>query len=121
MVNQKSQLLRQTQIGIPEKWQEKYLIKRIDEENIEITLSERNAILQALNNGQRFIQVGKYTLMLNSIKSIDPKWGEDNIPPKPIPNIMTRYSGKNENGSVQAYDEVINKKEIDEWEKYFNK
>jgi len=43
----------------------------------------RDEILKALNDGARFIQIGKYTLMLNSIKSIDPLWGEENIPPRP--------------------------------------
>jgi len=120
MENQKSQLSRQTQIGIPERWQEKYLIKRIGEEDIEITLEERNAILQVLNEGQKFIQVGKYTLMLNGLKSIDPKWGANNIPDKPIPRTITTYTeSKDPRYSALATDVVTNQEEIDEWNKYF--
>ena len=43
---------------LPEEWQEKFLIKRIDEENIEITLAQRNEILESLSKGDRFIQIG---------------------------------------------------------------
>ena len=66
-------------------WEERFIIKRIDEKDIEITIQERNGILASLSAGDRFVQIGKYTLMLNGIKSIDPKYGNDNIPPKPKP------------------------------------
>lgn len=120
MVDQKLQSSVPTQTGkIPDKWQEKYLIKRIDEDDIEISVQERNGILQALNSGQRFIQIKKYTLMLNGIKSIDPKWGEKNIPSKPekpYPKIKTIYE-KLQNGNHKQIDMVINKDEINRWEK----
>lgn len=83
MEEQTLQSLDQTQTGIPKEWEERFLIKRIDEDNIEISLLERDEILKALNRGDRFIQVGKYTLMINAIKSIDPKNGSNNIPPRP--------------------------------------
>ena len=54
--------------------EETLLIKRFDEKNIQITIKQRNLILEALNRGDRFIQVGKYTLMINAIKSIDPEF-----------------------------------------------
>lgn len=50
----------------------KFLIKRIDAEDIEIDNAERMIVLKALNAGVRFVQVRDYTLMLNAIKSIDP-------------------------------------------------
>lgn len=91
MINQKSDLLIQNkeeekelikwEKRLHDKWDEKFFIKRIGEENIEITLSQRNEILKALNDGARFIQIGKYTLMMNSIKSIDPRYEPANIPP----------------------------------------
>ena len=85
MDNQKLQLSNQTQYGIaiPEEWKEHFLIKRFNEENIPITLEARDKILNAINEGQKYIQIGKYTLMLNSIKSIDPVYEPDNIPPCP--------------------------------------
>lgn len=78
----------QGQVNIPEKWQEQFLLKRIGEEDIELTLKERNAVIEALGSGSRFVQIRKHTLMINSIKSIDPMWGEDNIPPRPKPKDL---------------------------------
>lgn len=100
---------------IPEKWQERFLIKRIDEQDIEISLPEQQAILRALNAGQRYVQVGKYTLMLNGIKSIDPKWGEQNIPPRP--KVRKEF---NETG-IGYMEKVTNQDELDEWDRLFGK
>lgn len=115
MENQKLQSSPQIQLGkkVPEKWQERFLIKRIDEEDIEITLIQRDAILRALNEGQRFIQIGKYTLMLNGIKSIDPKWGGKNIPPCPSEEIeIEEIDGK-------YFQSVKNREEIKLWHELF--
>jgi hypothetical protein len=98
------------------KWQERFIIKRIGEDDIEITLEQRNEILKALNNGGRFIQVRKHTLMLNSIKSIDPKWGEDNIPPRPEEILKCDYNNITDN-TVKA--KLLNKEEIEEWDSIF--
>ena len=120
MENQKSLLLPPTQIGRrPSKWEERFLIKRIGEDDIEITLGERDAILKALDQGQKYIQVKKYTLMLNGIKSIDPKWGEKNIPPKPRPitERVEEYVGS----MAIIRERVENQREIEEWEALFGK
>lgn len=77
--------------SLPVKWQKRYLLKRIGEDDIEISLEARNEVLRALSSGVKFVQLGEYTLMLNSIKSIDPKWGDDNIPP--APQIRTERIG----------------------------
>lgn len=113
MVNQKLQSSDQTQLGIPEEWKEKFVIKRIEEKDIEITLEEQRAILVALNQGQKYIQLGKYTLMLNSIKSIDPVYEPDNIPPKP----KEKTDGKLVNNIWVEH--VTNQDEIDLWERLF--
>lgn len=113
MENQKSQLSPQTQLGnIPAKWKEKFVLKRIDEEDIVLSLEERNGILQSLNKGDRFVQIRKHTLMLNSIKSIDPYWGERNVPPRPLPSDH-RLEPVNRNPE--------NDIEGREWDKYFGK
>jgi len=109
MKNQKLKSSHQTQTGIPDKWKERFLIKRIDEDDIIITLEERDGILRALNEGDRFIQVTKYTLMLNSIKSIDPFWPPDNIPPRPKAVRSNPWDSQS----------VINKEEIILWESLF--
>lgn len=102
-------------LEIPSKWQERFLIKRIDAEDIEISLETRNAIVQRMQVGERFVQIGKITLMLNSIRSIEPKWGERNIPPKPKPRY--EYIIINQ----QAVSVMVNQEEINEWEKFFGK
>jgi hypothetical protein len=111
VINQKLSL---SQNNIPEKFREKYLIKRIGEDDIEITLEQRDNILKALNGGARFIQVGKYTLMLNSIKSIDPKWGGANIPPRPVK--LYDYSDPKDDVVGRK---ISNKDEIDLWDSLF--
>ena len=100
---------------IPPKWKKKYLLKRIDEEDIEIPKQTRDKILEALASGKRFVQVGEYTIMLNAIKSIDPYWPPYNIPPKPKGETDLRF----ENGGGSFEKVVINQKEIDLWEKIF--
>mgnify|MGYP001567345963 CR=1 FL=1 len=84
----------QTRNGVPEKWREHFYLKRIDEEDLVITLEERNGILLALERGDRFVQIRKYTIMLNAMKSIDPCWGEKNIPPRP----EIKWGGNDEEG-----------------------
>lgn len=116
MVDQKLELSHQTQIGkISAKWEERFLIKRIEEKDIEITLNERNEILKSLNAGDRFVQVKKYTLMLNGIKSIDPKWGEKNIPPRPF-ETLSYINDTSKNTSIAT---ITNQKELDEWDSLF--
>jgi hypothetical protein len=100
-------------LSIPSKWQERFLLKRIDEKDILITLEQRNMILNSLNNGARFIQIGKYTLMLNAIKSIDPFYGEDNIPPRPKELHEITSDG---DGFSKI---IVNQDELDLWDKLF--
>jgi len=99
---------------LPEKWKPKYIIKRIDEQPIEISLGARDAILAELKKDARFILVKDHVLMLNSIKSIDPLW-KNNIPPKPKPLFM--YNGAKVDYPMS--EEAENQVELDEWEKYF--
>jgi len=106
-------------LSIPAKWQERFLIKRIKEEDIEVSLEERNAILEELNGGRQFVQIGKYTLMLNSIKSIDPLWEPDNIPPCPKKHLVGSLDEKRE---VYVQEEEKTSKEDRElWFKLFGK
>lgn len=99
---------------IPPKWQERFLIKRIGEADIDISLEERNAILRALKSGTRYIQIGKYTIMINSIKSIDPKYGDKNIPPRPKLQVVFKYE------DTVARPVGSNVDEVDEYDAIFN-
>lgn len=99
--------------GIPSKWQPKYLLKRIGEEDITISQETRNNILDQLAKGGKFVQIGEYTIMLNAIKGIDPMWGSKNIPPRPkLLNEVQVSEGV-------AKLSVANHEEIKEWESYF--
>lgn len=104
---------------IPDKWKPKYLLKRINEEDIKISKVTRDEILKQLANGGRFVQIGEYTVMLNSIKSIDPLWGAKNIPPPPS---MTLTTGEEYDKETNTYKErfTINP-EWEEWQAIFGK
>ncbi|MEM7124995.1 MAG: hypothetical protein AAF702_01630 [Chloroflexota bacterium] len=98
---------------LPKKWQPKYKVKRIGEKDIVISWKTRDAVLKALVDGRKFVQVGHYTLMLNAIKSIDPFWGDTNIPPKP--DKKTYFSAETLSPQFTAFS----LQEREEWEKYF--
>lgn len=107
--------LKSSTLVIPPKWAPKYIIKRIGDEDIIIPQSTRDVIIQALQHDLKFVQVGEYTLMLNGIKSIDPFWGKDNIPPRPAEKISMKII----EGTQTFSQQVENKDEIAEWEKLF--
>jgi len=101
--------------GLPKKWRPKYLLKRIGEEDIVIPWETRNMIIRALADGKRFVQIGEFTIMLNSIKSVDPYWSEHNIPPKPKFPLDALFE------DTETNREKIQKAEAEnaEWEKFF--
>lgn len=101
---------------IPPKWQEKYILKRIDEEDMEISLDTRNAIIESMKKGSSFIQLGKSTIMVKTIRSIEPKWGEANIPPRPREQLEIVSTDEQ---TATARTRVVNQNEIDEWDKIF--
>ena len=78
-------MVDQTQLEspkLPKNWRECFILKRIGEENLYITEDEKRLIDLALVEGIRFAFIRNHTLMLNTIKGIDPRYGEDNIPPR---------------------------------------
>lgn len=101
--------------SIPSEFQEKYLLKRIDEDDITLTLEQRDAIIKALLGNARFIQIGKYTIMVNAIKSIDPLWGAKNIPPRPAEEWTTEFS----NAANTVAKKIVNQNKLDLWDKLF--
>lgn len=100
---------------IPHQWRERFLIKRIDAEDIEIGEDQKDAILKLLADGQRFVVVGKYTLMLNGIRSIDPKYPPNNVPPRPEEKTTTEIV---DGRAVQA---ITNQDELELWDKLYKK
>lgn len=100
-------------LAIPPKWQPRYLLKRIGEEDIEIPLATRDAIVKALAAGLKYVQVGEYTIMLNAIKSIDPLWPPQNIPPRPkaTADVEVKYG--------KAFTSISNQAELDLWDRLF--
>ena len=102
---------------IPHSWRQNYLIKRIGEADIEISKEVRDAMLASLANGDRFVQVGEYTLMLNSIKSIDPLHEPNNIPPRP--QRESQYAGVADNGQTQYTITKSSIRNQELWDKLF--
>jgi len=87
----------------------RFVIKRIGESDLEINNTERMAILKALNEGVKFVQVRDYTLMLNGIKSIEPveiKAYNFKIPEFTVEKPMTQKERK------QARDSLLKVREI---------
>lgn len=82
-----------------------YLIKRIDSDDIEISRETRDMILKAMADNARYVQVGEYTIMVNSIRSIEPS-----MPPKPKPQ---------QNFDPDKGYYLTNQDEIDAWEKKY--
>lgn len=110
-----SQKLPTSASQLPEKWRPKYLLKRIGEEDLTISLETRDEILRQLAGGGRFVQIGEYTIMLNGIKSIDPFWRGKNVPPRPI-EVLGYEATERGFGA-----KITNQTELDEWEKCFGK
>jgi hypothetical protein len=101
---------------MPSKWQPRYTLKRIKDEDIEISQQTRDEILRQLAGNGKYVQIGEYTIMLNAIKSIDPKWGKNNVPPKPKP-IYEYTERPDKDNTVSSV--VTNQGELDEWDKWF--
>lgn len=104
---------------IPPQWRPKYVLKRVSGDDLEIGIETRDRILESLQQGKRFVQIGEHTIMLNAINAIDPFWGTPNRPPKPTPFrpvIGERFEG---NVRVQEFGAVENDDEISLWEKLF--
>ena len=107
MANQKYDLLATD-------WNKGYIIKRIGEDDIPITNEQRKSILGSLNDGVGFIQIGEYTLMLNGIKSIEPRWNGDSFPPRPKEEYRLIKTGE-----TSAKKEIVNIEEILLWDNLF--
>lgn len=53
-------------------FEQNYVVYRIGLKPVEIDKKVRDTILEFMNQGKKFIQVDDYTIMLNSISSIEP-------------------------------------------------
>lgn len=49
-----------------------YIIYRVKLTPIEVSEAGRNLVLKSLNDKKRFVQIGDYTIMINTISSIEP-------------------------------------------------
>lgn len=104
-------------LSIPPEWRERFILKRIKQDDLHINLETRNEIIKAMSEGARFVQVQKYTIMVNSISSIDPYWGSLNIPPRP--KIGQEYEGVGKDQIVRYSDNKEDIKKRDLWDKIF--
>lgn len=59
---------------VPEQkeYEQNYILHRVKLGPIEISEVTRDGVLEAMKRGDRFVQLGDYTVMVNSITGIDP-------------------------------------------------
>lgn len=81
MQNQRLDSSKETKL--PKELQKRYILKRIKLGDIEISERERNEVINYMSRGLMFVQIGEHTIMLNSLSGIEPKYGDNNIPPSP--------------------------------------
>lgn len=84
MTNQKSLLLEKTDYRDPQTsgaisliknaddLKQNYIVYRVKLKPIEVSVRGRDEILKSMISGKRFIQLGEYTIMVNTISSIEP-------------------------------------------------
>lgn len=93
-------------------WSKNYILKRIDEEDRYISEAERHLILKAMTQGSRFVQIGLYTLMVNTIRSIEPRYSnysETNHPQLPYAPSTKELAEWNEQKSLFDAQRTENK------------
>lgn len=91
-----------------------FLLKRIGEVDLEISNEERMVILRALKANVRYVQIRDYTLMLNAIKSIDPKPREveEYVENLELPEPMTEIEREQAIKSVEIARGIFRNKRI---------
>lgn len=94
-----------------------FILKRIDEPELVLTLEQRNAIAEGYLRGDKAVIVGQHLIATFNIKSIDPMYGEDNIPPKPKALPVFKII----NAKAQSEKDPRDLKLIEEWEKFYGK
>lgn len=103
---------------LPEKWQKKYYVHVIGMESpILISEETKNNITEIMSRGMKFISLGEFTIMVNSIKMIAPRYEPDNIPPCPHEQYKTVLDEKRD-VFVQTLE---NEEEILLWERLYGK
>ena len=79
---------------MPESWEPKFFIHVIGfDKPILITEDQRKGIVGVIESGKKFVQIGQFTIMVNSIKMIILRYPPENIPP--VPQI--EYKGEIKN------------------------
>ena len=59
-------------IPVSKRFEQNYIVHRINLPSIEVTNKMRDFIEQSMSEGKRFARVGNHTIMINSISGIDP-------------------------------------------------
>lgn len=102
---------------IPKEWKENYILEFFgDDECIYITSEERLAILREINMA-KFISIRGETLAVSAIKRIKPRYGELNIPKKPLlSTTYTQHNGvvlieKRKNSLIDLWENLYEKRE----------
>lgn len=84
---------------------DRFILYRIGLDPLEINQNTRNVILKAMSESKRFIQIGNYTIMINSINGIEPIIDSSKEPLK----LPEKISEKDRLTNIKKMDEVRKK------------
>ena len=100
---------------MPDWLKPRYLLKRIDEPDIELSLEQRNGVANAMVRGDKVIFIGQSMIATFNIKSMDPIYGPDNIPPKPDVMRLVKF----ENGLAKEVESEGDLARLKLWEEFY--
>jgi len=107
-------------LSFPDAWKPMFLLHVIGSDEILITEKERDSILKAMSQGEKFLQVRQYTIMVNSIQMIRPRYAPDNVPPRPKVKISEAIETLPD-GTYGKKLYRTNGELADLWDKHFGK
>lgn len=64
-------------------YRKKFILRRINCQDMFLDSEERMLILQALSSTKAIVNIGEFTIGLSGFIELIPRWGNDEKPPKP--------------------------------------
>lgn len=101
---------------IPKEYEPRYVLSWIGGDDIEIDYQTRDRILEAMNRGVKHIELfDELVVMVSSIRSIFPKYGVPNIPPRPELSTWEASGGdsKAKREAIRKWDEIFGNLRLD--------
>ncbi len=74
-------------------YKKRYVIHRIELEDLYVSDSEAMGVMQAIGNNQNSVVIGNAILLkCSSVTAVEPRWANDNPPPRPESELSTVWS-----------------------------